>query len=76
ERVARKLSLDGNADFWDVPQDARATWKRASLTDTAGRLQGMVTIKQERETRLVHIRVRDRNGERASLLANAIADAY
>jgi polysaccharide biosynthesis transport protein len=76
ERVARKLSLDSNADFWDVPQEARASWKRASLTDTAGRLQGMVTIKQERETRLVHIRVRDRSGERASLLANAIADAY
>jgi capsular exopolysaccharide synthesis family protein len=76
ERVARKLSLDGNPDFWGVPEDARASWKRASLADTAGQLQGMVTIYQERETRLVHIRVRDRSGERASLLANSIADAY
>ena len=76
ERVVRKLSLDGDADFWNVPSELRATWKRPSVTETAQRLQSMITVIQERETRLVHIRVRDRSPDRAALLANTIADAY
>lgn len=76
ERVVRKLSLDGNVDFWDIPHDERSAWKRASVVDTARRLQSILTITQERETRLVHIRVKDRSPDRASLLANTIADAY
>lgn len=76
ERVVRKLSLHENADFWGVPASERAQWRRASISDTAQLLQSMVTVSQERETRIVHILTRDRSAERAMLLANSIADAY
>jgi capsular exopolysaccharide synthesis family protein len=76
ERVVRKLSLHENPDFWNVPANERAEWRRASITDTALRLQQMVTVSQERETRLVHIQTRDVSPERAMLLANSLADAY
>lgn len=76
ERVVRKLSLHENPDFWHVPAEERAEWRRASITDTAQRLRSMVTVTQERDTRLVHITTRDTNAERAMLLANSVADAY
>jgi polysaccharide biosynthesis transport protein len=76
ERVVRKLSLHENPDFWNVPANERAEWRRASITDTALRLQLLVTVTQERETRLVHIMIRDTSPERAMLLANSMADAY
>lgn len=76
ERVVRKLSLHENPDFWNVPAAERAEWRRASITDTALRLQMLVTVTQERDTRLVHIMTRDTSPERAMLLANSMADAY
>ncbi len=76
EKVVRKLALHENPDFWNVPEEERSTWKRAAVSDTAQLLQAMTTVVQERETRLVHIRVRDRSAERATLLANTIADSY
>jgi polysaccharide biosynthesis transport protein len=76
ERVVRKLSLHENPDFWGVPAAERAEWRRASITDTAQRLQQLVTVSQERDTRLVHIMTRDVSPERAMLLANSVADAY
>ena len=76
EKVVRKLSLHENPDFWNVPADQRASWKRTSVTDAAQRLQGLVTVMQERDTRLVHVMARDNNPDRAMLLANSIADAY
>ena len=76
EKVVRKLSLHENPDFWAVPAEERTRWRRASISDTAQLLQSMVTVSQERETRLVHIMTRDRSPERAMLLSNSIADAY
>jgi succinoglycan biosynthesis transport protein ExoP len=76
EKVVRKLSLHENADFWSVPPKEMAGWKRATITDTARRLQAMITVSQERDTRLVHILVQDHNRDRAMLLANSVADAY
>ena len=76
EKVVRKLSLHENPDFWMVPSEERGSWKRASVTETAQRLQSLVTVSQERETRLVHVMARDNNPDRAMLLANSIADAY
>ena len=76
EKAVRKLSLQENADFWRVPAEERANWQRASITDTAQLLQSMITVSQERDTRLVHIMARDNSPERAMLLANAVADAY
>lgn len=76
ERVVRKLSLHENPDFWNVPAQERSEWRRASITDTALRLQLLLQVTQERDTRLVHIITRDTSPERAMLLANSMADAY
>jgi succinoglycan biosynthesis transport protein ExoP len=76
EKVVRKLSLHENPDFWGIPDGERSKWKRASVSDSARILQDRMTVTQERDTRLVHVRVKDANPERAMLLANTIADAY
>jgi capsular exopolysaccharide synthesis family protein len=76
ERVVRKLSLHENPDFMGIPPEERASWKRASVSDAARSLQGMLTVTQERETRLVHVLVNDRSPDRAMLLANTISAAY
>jgi succinoglycan biosynthesis transport protein ExoP len=76
ERVVRKLSLHENPDFMGISEEERSTWKRASILDAARSLQRMLTVSQERETRLVHILVNDRSPERAVLLANTIASSY
>jgi capsular exopolysaccharide synthesis family protein len=36
----------------------------------------MITVTPERETRLVHVLAKDRTPERATLLANTVADSY
>jgi succinoglycan biosynthesis transport protein ExoP len=76
EKVVRKLSLQENPDFWGMPPEDKNSWKRASITATAQRLQGMITVSQERDTRLVHVMAKDHIAERAMLLANSVAEAY
>ncbi|MET0384482.1 MAG: polysaccharide biosynthesis tyrosine autokinase [Polyangiales bacterium] len=76
EKVARKLGLHENPDFWEVPAAERASWKPKSLTETAQVLRDQLTVTQERDTRLVHIMVRDTVPARAMVLANSFADAY
>lgn len=76
ERVVRKLGLHQNPDYMGVPPEARRTWKGGDVTSAARALQGRIEVEQQRDTRIVHIRVNDANRQRAMLLANAIADAY
>ena len=76
EKVVRKLSLDQNADFWNIPANARREWKGEPVSKTAQILQGLTTVNPERDTRIVHVLVKDRDPERAKLLANTIVDAY
>jgi capsular exopolysaccharide synthesis family protein len=76
ERVVRKLSLHENPDFWNVPAAERAHWKPASISDAAQRLRAATRVAPERDTRIVHVMVKDRSPERAMLLANTIADSY
>jgi len=76
ERVVRKLGLQHNPDYMGVPKEARASFHGGDPTSAAQMLQGQVSIEQERDTRIMHIRVTDRDRARAQLLANAIADAY
>ena len=76
EKVVRKLSLHKNADFWRVPIENRARWKGATVAATAQRLQGLTTVTPERDTRIVHVLVEDRDPERAQLLANTLVDTY
>jgi succinoglycan biosynthesis transport protein ExoP len=76
EKVVRKLSLNQNADFWNVPSEKRAAWRGATVSETAEALQGLLVVNPERETRIVHLMVKDRDPKRAKLLANTIADSY
>src|SRR5262249_10564687 len=76
ERVVRKLGLHQNADYMGVPPEQRRGWKGGDVTTAAQTLQSQIAVDQERDARIVHIRVSDRKPERAKMLANAIADAY
>lgn len=76
ERVVRKLSLHQNPDFLYVPASKRRNWKPANVVDVAQILQSRIRVSQERDTKITHIEVSDRDPERAAVLANAVADAY
>ena len=76
ERVVRKLGLQQNAEYMGVPVNERRGWKGGDVIAAAGTLQGQISVEQERDARIVHIRVSDPRPERAKLLANAMADAY
>ena len=76
ERVVRKIGLHRDARFFGVPAEDRRRWRGASVEDAARALQGRLTVEQVRDTRLVQIRIRDYDPERATILANAVADAY
>ena len=51
-------------------------WQGATVEAAARALQSRMVVEPVEETRLVAIRVSDRNPERAATLANAIAEAY
>ncbi len=76
EKVVRKLSLHENADFWAVPPEKRAGWPGASVSQTAQSLQALLTITPERETRIVHVLIKDRDPARSALIANTLVDSY
>ena len=76
ERVVRKLSLHQNADFMGVPPQNAKSWKGGDILFAARMLQGRIAVEQERDTRVVHVRVTDDKPERAMLLANSVVDAY
>jgi capsular exopolysaccharide synthesis family protein len=76
ERVVRNLGLEHDPGFMGVPPEHRAGWSGGSVTQAAKMLQGKIRVEQERDTRLVHVRVLDTNPERARLLANAVAESF
>ncbi|MCG8555599.1 MAG: polysaccharide biosynthesis tyrosine autokinase [Proteobacteria bacterium] len=76
ERAALKLALHRDPDFMDVPPEEKGAWEGAEPSDAAKLLQRRLGVEQEKDTRIVHVRVRDRDPERAALLANAVTDAY
>ena len=71
ERVVRELGLQHDAAFLAEDPIRTTTIEGAALV-----LQSRITVEPVRDTRLVWIRVEDRDPERAALLSNAIADAY
>jgi succinoglycan biosynthesis transport protein ExoP len=73
ERVVRRLNLAANAEFLNVPRGGFRPW---SVELAAEELQRRVTVEPIRQTRIALVRVRDRNPERARLIANTIVDAY
>jgi capsular exopolysaccharide synthesis family protein len=76
EMVVRRLGLHRDADFLEVPAERRGGWQGATVEEAAETLRAALTVEQIRETRLVLIKLRDRDPERAQRIANAIADAY
>lgn len=76
EMVVRRLGLHRDADFLNVPAEQREGWQGATVEEAAEAVRGGVVVEQVRDTRLVMIRFRDRDRERAQRIANAVADAY
>ncbi|MCX7807979.1 MAG: GumC family protein, partial [Deltaproteobacteria bacterium] len=76
EMVVRRFGLHRDVDFMDIPAEKRLGWKGASIEEAAEHLRSNLKVEQIRETRVVLIKFRDRNPERAQRVANAIADAY
>ena len=76
ERVVRLFGLHEDPGFHGIPQDRRASWAGATVEDTALVLQSRLSVEPEERTRIVVLRVRDTDRERAARLANAVADAY
>lgn len=75
ERVVERLGLHHDRTFTDQT-DLPADWPGMTLADAAILLQSRMTIEAVTGTRLVNIRVRDREPERASLIANTVAEVY
>lgn len=76
EMVVRRLGLHRDAAFMGVPDAQRGSWEGATVEDAAEVVRGRLVVEQLRDTRLVLIKVRDADPERAQRIANAIADAY
>lgn len=76
ERVVERLGLDHDPTFPHEDHDMPLDWEGMSTSDAALILQGRLTVEAVSGTRLVNLRVRDRNPERAALIANTIADVF
>lgn len=76
ERVVLELGLHHDADFLGIAEDQRQGFEGVSAERAATRLVASTHVEQEADTRIVEIRVRDGDPERAQILANALSDAY
>lgn len=74
ERVVERLGLASDPTFFG--QEEGSDWAPVSREAAAQRLQSMVSLDPIKDTRLVRLKVRDSDAERAATLANAIADTY
>lgn len=72
EKAVRKLGLQ----HFGRAASASAAGAAPNLTHAAMALKQQLSVAQDRDTRIVHVKIRDRNAERAMILANAVADAY
>lgn len=76
ERVVRRLSLETDADFLGLPVDGESVAQKARVEEAAAVLQDHLEVEHVRDTRVVRLHVRDRNPDRAQLIANTIVDSY
>ncbi len=76
ERVVRELGLQNSADFMGVPEVERGDFEGVAPEVAAARLQSNLSIKPEEDSRIVEIRFRDHDPERAQLISNTLADNY
>ncbi|MGB8330792.1 MAG: polysaccharide biosynthesis tyrosine autokinase [Polyangiales bacterium] len=74
ERVVERLGLADDPSFFGQGDDP--DWTPVPKEVAAQRLQSKLTVDPIEETRLVQLKVRDNDPERAAVLANMVADAY
>lgn len=76
EGVVRRLGLQHDPDFMNVPRERRQGWRSTSIAEAANALIGRVRVEPVKESRLMNVIVEDRSPRRAQLLANTLADVY
>ncbi len=78
QRVIDDLGLATDIEFLGLQdiQDPALLNKKLTTADPVARLLGMLKVEAVNGTRLVNIRVKNKNPELAAALANAIAAAY
>jgi succinoglycan biosynthesis transport protein ExoP len=76
ERVVERLGLQHDRTFPSEGTDMPESWAGMPVSEAALILQTRVTVEAVSGTRLVNLRVRDRNPERAALIANTIAEVF
>ncbi len=76
EGVVRRLGLQHDPDFMNIPPERRRGWRSASPTDAANALVARLRVDPVKESRLVNVTVEDKSPRRAQLLANTVADVY
>jgi capsular exopolysaccharide synthesis family protein len=74
ERVVERLDLTNDPTFFGRVDDEE--WTPVPKATAAQVLQGKLSIDPVKDTRLVRLKVRDTDPERAAALANMVADAY
>ncbi len=75
ERVVERLNLAADPTFFGRdPGDE--DWMPVPKETAAMRLQNRLSLDPIKDTRLVRLRVRDNDPERAAVLANTLADSY
>ncbi len=74
ERVVEHLGLADDPTFFG--QERGADWAPVDKEVAAQRLQSKLTLDPIKDTRLVRLKVRDTDPERAATLANMVASAY
>lgn len=76
ERVVQRLGLHTQRSFLSNPESVPRDWEGMSVESAATLLQSRVTIDDVQGTRLVELRVRDTDRERAAQIANMIVEVY
>ncbi len=74
ERVVERLGLADDPQFFGREGDD--SWTPVPKEVAAMRLQNRLKLDPIKDTRLVRLRVRDNDPERAAVLANTLADSY
>ena len=76
EGVVRRLGLQHDPDFMDVPSSRRGAFQSVTVSQAAMKLISRIRVEPVKESRLMNLVVEDTSPRRAQLLANTLADVY
>jgi succinoglycan biosynthesis transport protein ExoP len=76
ERVVRRLGLHRDRAFLEANRRRTRGQSSSDVVTAAAYLQDMLSVEPVKDTRLVNLRVRDTNPQRAKLIADTLADCY